>query len=119
VCRLSSSQLGVTWQDTVSKAHDLTGYESRTRFVSSSLLNIQKRRGDSVFNTITSATTQKIRLKNCTHEQLFKALAQEEAKLATTTIKDKNRATHAVKSISDMSEHHVGMMWPQILMTSP
>jgi hypothetical protein len=56
---------------------------------------------------MTSATTQKIRLNNCTHEQLFKALARVEAKLATTTIKDKNRTPHAIKSISDMSEHYV------------
>ncbi len=56
---------------------------------------------------MTAATTQKIRLNNCTHEQLFKALARVEAKLATTTIKDKNRAPHAVKSISDMSEHYM------------
>ncbi len=38
---------------------------------------------------------------------LFKALARVEAKLATTIIKDKTRAPHAVKSISDMSEHSV------------
>ena len=56
---------------------------------------------------MTSATTQKIRLNNCTHEQLFKALARVEAKLATTTIKDKNRTPHAIKSISDMSKHYV------------
>ncbi len=56
---------------------------------------------------MTSATTQKINPTNCAHEQLFKALARVEAKLATTTIKDKNRAPHAVKSISDMSEHYV------------
>jgi hypothetical protein len=56
---------------------------------------------------MTSAATQKIRLNNCTHEQLFKALARVEAKLATTTIRDKNRTPHAIKSISDMSEHYV------------
>jgi hypothetical protein len=56
---------------------------------------------------MTSVTTQKIRLNNCTHEQLFKASVRVEAKLATTTIKDKNRAPHAVKSISDMSKHYV------------
>jgi hypothetical protein len=59
---------------------------------------------------MTSATAQKIRLNNCIHEQLFKALARVEAKLATTTIKDKNLGPHAVKSISDdimMSEHYV------------
>ena len=56
---------------------------------------------------MTSETNQKIRLSNCTHEQLFKALARVEAKLATTTIKDKDRTPHAIKSISDMSEHYV------------
>ncbi len=56
---------------------------------------------------MTSAITQKIRLSNCTHEQLFKALARVEAKLATTTIKDKNRVPYAIKSISDMLEHYV------------
>ena len=56
---------------------------------------------------MTSETNQKIRLSNCTHEQLFKALARVEAKLATTTIKDKNRVPHAIKTISDMSEHYV------------
>ena len=56
---------------------------------------------------MTSETNQKIRLNNCTHEQLFKALARVEAKLANTTIKDKNRVPHAIKSISDMSEHYV------------
>ena len=56
---------------------------------------------------MTSETNQKIRLSNCTHEQLFKALARVEAKLATTTIKDKNRAPHAIKTISDMSKHYV------------
>jgi hypothetical protein len=34
-------------------------------------------------------------------------LERVEAKLATTTIKNKNRAPHAVKCISDMSEHYV------------
>ncbi len=46
-------------------------------------------------------------MSNCTHEQLFKALAQVEAKLATATMKDQNRVPHAVKDISDMSEHYV------------
>ncbi len=102
MCRLSSSQ------DIVSEAHGLTGLRpSYSLHWFNFAKYIQKRRGDSLFNTITSATTQKIRLNNCTHEQLFKALARVEAKLATTTIKDKNRAPHAVKSISDMSEHYV------------
>ena len=56
---------------------------------------------------MSSETNQKTKLSNCNHEQLFKALARVEAKLATTTIKDKTRAPHAVKSITDMSEHSV------------
>jgi hypothetical protein len=101
VCRLS------TGQDTVSQAHGLTGLRPSYLLRWFNFVNhIQKRGGDSVFNTMTSATT-KIRLNNCTHEQLFEALARVVAKLATTTIKDKNRAPHAIKSISDMSEHYV------------
>jgi hypothetical protein len=44
--------------------------------------------GDSVFNTITSATTQKINQNNCAHEQLFKASGGVEANIATTVTKD-------------------------------
>jgi hypothetical protein len=56
---------------------------------------------------MTSSTTQKISLSNCTREQLIKTLARVGAKLATTTIKDKNRVPYAVKNISDMSEHYI------------
>ncbi len=66
---------------------------------------------------MTSATTQKIRLNNCTHEQLFKSLARVEAKLATTTIKDKNRVPHAIKSISDISKHYVASYIDDIPLT--
>ncbi len=38
---------------------------------------------------MTSATTQKINLNNCAHEQLFKALGRIEANIATTVTKDK------------------------------
>ncbi len=38
--------------------------------------------------TMTTATTQKIRLSNYTHEQRVNALARVEAKLATITVKD-------------------------------
>ena len=70
---------------------------------------------------MTSATTLKVRLNNCTHEQLsrFKALAGVEAKLATTTIKDKNRTPHAIKSLSDMSEHCVAFDMDGNDMASP
>jgi hypothetical protein len=48
----------------------------------------QERRGVSVFNIITSATTQKINPNNCAHEQLFKALGRVEANVATTVTND-------------------------------
>jgi hypothetical protein len=48
----------------------------------------QERRGVSVFNIMISATTQKINLNNCAHEQLFKASGRVEANIATTVMKD-------------------------------
>jgi len=56
---------------------------------------------------MSSETNQKTKLSNCNHEQLFKALARVEAKLATASIKDKNCVPHAIRIISDMSEHYV------------
>jgi hypothetical protein len=49
---------------------------------------VQERRGVSVFNTMTSAATQKINPNNCSHEQLFKASGRVEANIATTVTKD-------------------------------
>ncbi len=46
----------------------------------------QERRGDSVFNTMTSATI--FNPNNCDHEQLFKASGLVEANIATTVTKD-------------------------------
>ncbi len=66
---------------------------------------------------MTSATTQKIRLNDCTHVQLFKASGRVETKLATTTIKDKNQALHAIKNISYMSEHYVATYIDDIPLT--
>ena len=102
MCRL------FTGQDTVSQAHGLSGLRpsSSLRWFNFAK-HSQKRREILYFNTMTSETNQKIRLSNCTHEQLFKALARVEAKLATTTVKDKNRVPHAIKTISDMFEHYV------------
>ncbi len=48
----------------------------------------QERRGVSVFNTMTSATTQKINPNHCAHKQLFKASGRVEANIATTVTKD-------------------------------
>jgi hypothetical protein len=48
----------------------------------------QERRVVSVFNTMTSATTQKINLNNCAHEQLVNASGRVEANIATTVTKD-------------------------------
>ena len=38
--------------------------------------------------TAASSTIQKINLNSCTHEQVFKALACVDARLATATVKD-------------------------------
>jgi hypothetical protein len=56
---------------------------------------------------MTTSTAQKINLNNCTHEELFKALALIEARIATTSVRDKDRVAHAIKHIAVMAEHYV------------
>ena len=56
---------------------------------------------------MTTSTAQKINLNNCTHEELFKALARIEARIATTSVRDKDRVAHPIKHITAMAEHYV------------
>ena len=59
--------------------------------------------------TAASSTTQKINLNSCTHEQVFKALACVDARLATATVKDNGpyKIAHPVRHVSDMSEYYI------------
>jgi hypothetical protein len=52
-------------------------------------LNIQKKRRAVTVLSMTTSTAQKINLNNCTHEELSKALARIEARIATTSVRDK------------------------------
>jgi hypothetical protein len=69
-----------------------TRFDRFETFVIATLVQLRsvfkERRGVSVFSTMTSATTQKINLNNCAHEQLFKASGRVQAKIATTVTKD-------------------------------
>ncbi len=57
---------------------------------------------------MTTSTAQKINLDNCTHEELFKALTRIEARIATTSLRDKDRVAHPIKHIvAIMAEHYV------------
>jgi hypothetical protein len=53
---------------------------------------------------MTTSTAQKINLNNCTHEELCKALARIEARIATTSVRDKDREAHPIKHIAAMAE---------------
>ncbi len=57
--------------------------------------------------TMSTSTTRKLNLSNCAHEELFKAMARIEAKLAKTSVRDKNRVAYLVKHITVMAEHYV------------
>ena len=59
--------------------------------------------------TAASSTIQKINLNSCTHEQVFKALACVDARLATATVKDNGpyKIAHPVRHVSDMSEYYI------------
>ncbi len=54
---------------------------------------------------MTTIASQIIRLDNCTHKRPYTALAQVEAKLATVT--EQKQIVHAIRHISDASEHYV------------
>jgi hypothetical protein len=58
---------------------------------------------------MTTSTSQKTNLNSGTHEQLFKALARVEAKLATATVKDNgpNKVAHPILHVSVMSEYYI------------
>ena len=56
---------------------------------------------------MTTSTAQKINLNNCTYGELFKALARIEARIATTSVRDKDRVAHPIKHIAAMAEHYV------------
>jgi hypothetical protein len=58
---------------------------------------------------MTTSTSQKTNLNSGTHEQLFKALARVEAKLATATVKDNgpNKVAHPIRHVSVMSEYYI------------
>ncbi len=56
---------------------------------------------------MTTSTAQKINLNNCTHEDLFKAIARIEASIATTSVRDKDRVAHPIKYIAAIAEHYV------------
>ncbi len=61
----------------------------------------------SIDSAMSTSTTKKLNLKNCTHEELFKATARNEVKLAKTSVRDKDRVAHPVKHIAAMTEHCV------------
>ena len=76
-----------TSQDTASKAHGLTGLRpSYSLRWFNFAKHFSEKEGDSVFNTMTSATI--FNPNNCAHEQLFKASGRVEANIATTVTKD-------------------------------
>ncbi len=54
-----------------------------------------------------TTTTQKMNLKNCSHEQLFKAISKIQAKAAATFTKDDKQIGHHMKHMTDMVEHYV------------
>jgi hypothetical protein len=68
--------------------------------------NQKKRRGVPVL-TMSTLTTRKLKMNNCAHKELFKAVARIEAKLAKTSVTDKNWVAHPVKHITVMAEHYV------------
>jgi hypothetical protein len=73
----------------------------------------QERKEVSVFNTMTSATTQKINPNNCAHEQLFKASGRVEAYIATTFTKDNICASgkEGIKG-NDQTDNHPSLCKP-------
>ena len=76
-----------TGQEAVSKAHGLTGLRpSYSLRWFNFAKHFSEKEGDSVFNTMTSATI--FNPNNCAHEQLFKASGLVEANIATTVTKD-------------------------------
>ena len=54
-----------------------------------------------------TTTNQKVNLKNCTHEQIFKAISKIHPKAAATFIKDERRIGHHMKHMTAMAEHDV------------
>ena len=56
---------------------------------------------------MTTLTEQKINLNNCTHEALFKAITRIEAKIAKTSVKDKDRVAHSIRHVAALAEHYV------------
>ena len=56
---------------------------------------------------MTTSTEQKINLNNCTHEALFKAITRIDAKIATTSVKDKDRVSHSIRHVPVLAEHYV------------
>ncbi len=46
-------------------------------------------------------------MNNCTHEELFKALPLIEARIATTSVRYKDRVAHPIKHIAAIAEHYV------------
>ncbi len=66
---------------------------------------------------MTTSTVQKTNLNNCTYEELFKALVQIEAKMATTSVTDKDKPAYRFKHIVAMSEHYVPLATDNISTT--
>ena len=54
-----------------------------------------------------TTTNQKVKLNNCTHEQIFKAISKIQTKTAATFIKDERRIGHHMKHMTAMAEHYV------------
>ena len=56
---------------------------------------------------MTTSTEQKINLNNCTHEALFKAITRIDAKIATTSWRDKDRVSYSIRHVAALAEHYV------------
>ncbi len=64
---------------------------------------------------MTSATTQKMNLNNCAHEQLFKASGRVEANIATTVTKDNICAFGEGIKGNDQTDNRTSLCKPEDL----
>ena len=58
---------------------------------------------------MTTSTEQKINLNNCTHEALFKAITRIDAKIATTSVKDKDQVSHSISRFQSSDSKNVAV----------
>jgi hypothetical protein len=56
---------------------------------------------------MTISTEQKTNLNNCTLEALYKAITRIDAKIATTSVNDKDRVSHSIRHVASLAEHYL------------